>query len=240
MADLKEPFIKIRNVRKVYKMGTEKVVALDNVSLDIYRGEFVCFLGKSGSGKSTFLNMVAGLEKPTSGEIVIGKIHIESLSEEEITLFRQKNIGFIFQAYQLIPSLNAVENVALPLIFRGIPSTEAQKLAKKQLDNVGLKGFYNRKPSQMSGGQQQRVGIARALVNKSKIIFADEPTGNLDSNTTIDVMNIILDISRKNNQTIILVTHDNSIAEYADKIVEIKDGNIINIVQKGKKHEIQE
>ena len=210
-------------------MGNEKVVALNDVSLDIKRGEFVCFLGKSGSGKSTFLNMVAGLEKPTKGEIIIGGIHIEKLDEEQVTLFRQKNIGFIFQAYQLIPSLNAIENVALPLVFRGMSAKQSQKVAKKYLDDVGLKGYYNRKPSQMSGGQQQRVGIARALVGNSKIIFADEPTGNLDSNTTLDVMNIIVDIAKKNNQTIILVTHDNMIADYADTIVELKDGDIINI-----------
>lgn len=226
---VKSPFIQIKHIRKVYRMGNEKVVALNDVSLDIKRGEFVCFLGKSGSGKSTFLNMVAGLEKPTKGEIIIGGIHIEKLDEEQVTLFRQKNIGFIFQAYQLIPSLNAIENVALPLVFRGMSAKQSQKVAKKYLDDVGLKGYYNRKPSQMSGGQQQRVGIARALVGNSKIIFADEPTGNLDSNTTLDVMNIIVDIAKKNNQTIILVTHDNMIADYADTIVELKDGNIINI-----------
>ena len=233
------PFIKINHIRKIYRMGSEKIVALDDVSLDINRGEFVCFLGKSGSGKSTFLNMVAGLEKPTKGEIIIGGIHIEKLTEEQITIFRQKNIGFIFQSYQLIPSLTALENVALPLIFRGIPVKNAQKAAKKCLDDVGLKGYYMRRPSQMSGGQQQRVSIARALVNKAKIIFADEPTGNLDSNTTLDVMNLIVGISKRNNQTIILVTHDNSIADYADKIVEIKDGNIINVIQKEKKHEVE-
>ena len=226
---VKSPFIQIKHIRKVYRMGNEKVVALNDVSLDIKRGEFVCFLGKSGSGKSTFLNMVAGLEKPTKGEIIIGGIHIEKLDEEQVTLFRQKNIGFIFQAYQLIPSLNAIENVALPLVFRGMSAKQSQKVAKKYLDDVGLKGYYNRKPSQMSGGQQQRVGIARALVGNSKIIFADEPTGNLDSNTTLDVMNIIVDIAKKNNQTIILVTHDNMIADYADTIVELKDGDIINV-----------
>ena len=226
---VKSPFIQIKHIRKVYRMGNEKVVALNDVSLDIKRGEFVCFLGKSGSGKSTFLNMVAGLEKPTKGEIIIGGVHLEKLDEEEVTLFRQKNIGFIFQAYQLIPSLNAIENVALPLVFRGMSAKQSQKVAKKYLDDVGLKGYYNRKPSQMSGGQQQRVGIARALVGNSKIIFADEPTGNLDSNTTLDVMNIIVDIAKKNNQTIILVTHDNMIADYADTIVELNDGDIINI-----------
>ena len=215
-------------------MDKEKVVALNDVSLDIQRGEFVCFLGKSGSGKSTFLNMVAGLEKPTKGEIIIGNIHIEKLNEEQVTLFRQKNIGFIFQSYQLIPTLTAIENVALPLVFRGMPIKDAQTIAKKHLDDVGLKNYYIRKPNQMSGCQQQRVGIARALVGNSKIVFADEPTGNLDSNTTLDVMKIIVDISKKNNQTIILVTHDNMIANYADTIVELKDGDIINITKKEK------
>lgn len=229
-----KPFIQIKHIRKVYRMGKEKVVALNDVSLDINRGEFVCFLGKSGSGKSTFLNMVAGLEKPTKGEIIIGNVHIEKLNEEQFTMFRQKNIGFIFQSYQLIPTLTAIENVALPLIFRGMPIKKAHMLSKKHLDNVGLKGYYMRKPNQMSGGQQQRVGIARALVGNSKIIFADEPTGNLDSNTTLDVMNIIVEISKKNNQTIILVTHDNMIANYADTIVELKDGDIINIIKKEK------
>ena len=231
---LKKPFIQIKHIRKVYKMDKEKVVALNDVSLDIQRGEFVCFLGKSGSGKSTFLNMVAGLEKPTKGEIIIGNIHIEKLNEEQVTLFRQKNIGFIFQSYQLIPTLTAIENVALPLVFRGMPIKDAQTIAKKHLDDVGLKNYYIRKPNQMSGGQQQRVGIARALVGNSKIVFADEPTGNLDSNTTLDVMKIIVDISKKNNQTIILVTHDNMIANYADTIVELKDGDIINITKKEK------
>lgn len=230
----KKPFIQIKHIRKVYRMGKEKVVALNDVSLDIERGEFVCFLGKSGSGKSTFLNMVAGLEKPTKGEIIIGNVHIEKLNEEQVTLFRQKNIGFIFQSYQLIPTLTAIENVALPLVFRGMPIKDAQKIAKKHLDDVGLKNYYMRKPNQMSGGQQQRVGIARALVGNSKIVFADEPTGNLDSNTTLDVMKIIVDISKKNNQTIILVTHDNMIANYADTIVELKDGDIINIIKKEK------
>lgn len=232
--DENKPFIHISHVRKVYRMGTEKVVALDDVSLDICKGEFVCFLGKSGSGKSTFLNMVAGLEKPTKGEIYIGKVPIHKLNEEQITLFRQKNIGFIFQSYQLIQTLTAIENVALPLIFRGMDSSKSKQIAQKYLDQVGLQGYYKRKPGQMSGGQQQRVGIARALVGKSKIIFADEPTGNLDSNTTVDVMNLIMEVIRKNNQTLILVTHDTQIANYADKVVELKDGNIINIKYNGK------
>lgn len=224
-----EPLIVVKNVRKVYRMGDEKVVALDDVSLDIYKGEIVCFLGTSGSGKSTFLNMVAGLEKPTRGEINIGGIPIHKLNEENVTLFRQKNIGFIFQAYHLLTMLTAIENVSLPLIFRGVDKQKRDKIAKEMLAAVGLKGYENRKPSQMSGGQQQRVGIARALVGNPKIIFADEPTGNLDSNTSKEVMDIMIKNVRENNQTLIIVTHDSSIAKYADKIVTIQDGNIVNI-----------
>ena len=213
-------------------MGTEKVVALDNVSLDIYKGEFVCFLGTSGSGKSTFLNMVAGLEKPTRGEIWIGKVPVHKLSEADVTLFRQKNIGFIFQAYHLIPTMTALENVSLPLALRGVSKAKRIPLAKKALEDVGLKGYEKRRPSQMSGGQQQRVGIARALVGKPKILFADEPTGNLDSHTTKEVMEIIRNQVKANGQTLILVTHDRSIAEYADRIVTISDGNIESVEQR--------
>ena len=220
-------------------MGEERVIALDDVSLDIEKGEFVCFLGTSGSGKSTFLNMVAGLEKPTKGEIWVGgKIPVHKLSEAEVTLFRQKNIGFIFQAYHLIGSMTALENVCMPLVLRGIPKAQREKAALAALEQVGLKGYEKRRPNQMSGGQQQRVGIARALVGNPKIIFADEPTGNLDSHTTKEVMDIITNQVKSSGQTLILVTHDRSIAEYADKIVTISDGNIINVEIKGKQNEI--
>ncbi|MBF0980586.1 MAG: ABC transporter ATP-binding protein [Clostridiales bacterium] len=227
-----EPLIKVIHVRKVYRMGEEKVVALNDVSLEIFRGEVVCFLGTSGSGKSTFLNMVAGLEKPTKGEIYIGKVPIHKLNEKQVTLFRQKNIGFIFQAYYLLPMLTAIENVSLPLIFRGTDKKTRNKLSEEALQAVGLSGYENRKPTQMSGGQQQRVGIARALAARPKIIFADEPTGNLDTNTTKEVMQIIINQVRKQHATLILVTHDRSIAQYADKIVTIQDGNILSIETK--------
>lgn len=225
----KKPLISVSHVRKVYRMGDEKVVALDDVSLDIYKGEIVCFLGTSGSGKSTFLNMVAGLEKPTKGEIFIGKIPIHKLNEEDVTLFRQKNIGFIFQAYHLLGMLTALENVSLPLIFRGVDKKHRNKMAKDALQAVGLVGYDKRKPTQMSGGQQQRVGIARALVGSPKIIFADEPTGNLDTNTTKEVMNLMVSQIRRENMTLIIVTHDKSIASYADRIVTIQDGNILKV-----------
>lgn len=225
----REPLIEIKNIRKIYRMGEEKVVALDDVSLTIYRGEIVCFLGASGSGKTTFLNMVAGLEKPTKGEIYIGGIPIHKLNEENITLFRQKNIGFIFQAYHLLPMFTAVENVSLPLIFRGVDKKKREKMARETLALVGLAGYEKRKPTQMSGGQQQRVGIARALVGNPKIIFADEPTGNLDSHTSKEVMEIMMSKVRESQRTLIIVTHDKNIADYADRIVTIQDGNILSI-----------
>ena len=229
-----EPLIAVKNVRKIYRMGEEKVVALDNVSLDIYKGEVICFLGSSGSGKSTFLNMVAGLEKPTRGEIIIGGIPIQKLNEEDITLFRQKNIGFIFQAYHLLPMFTAVENVSLPMIFRGTDKKKREKMAKEMLKAVGLSGYENRKPSQMSGGQQQRVGIARALVGNPKIIFADEPTGKLDTHTSKEVMEIMMSKVREFNRTLIIVTHDRKIADYADRIVTIQDGNILSVEENSK------
>lgn len=224
-----EPLISVRNVRKIYRMGDEKVVALDDVSLDIFKGEAICFLGSSGSGKSTFLNMVAGLEKPTKGEINIGGIPVHKLNEENITLFRQKNIGFIFQAYHLLPMLTALENVSLPLIFRGMEKKKREDMARESLAVVGLKGYENRKPTQMSGGQQQRVGIARALVGNPKIIFADEPTGNLDTHTSKEVMEIMMAKVREHQRTLIIVTHDRKIAEYADRVVTIQDGNILSV-----------
>ncbi len=225
-----EPLITVKNIRKIYRMGEEKVVALDNVSLDIYKGEIICFLGASGSGKSTFLNMVAGLEKPTKGEIYIGGIPIHKLNEENITLFRQKNIGFIFQAYHLLPMFTSVENVSLPLIFQGVEKKKREKMARETLAAVGLAGYENRKPTQMSGGQQQRVGIARALVGNPKIIFADEPTGNLDTHTSKEVMDIMMSKVREFNRTLIIVSHDKRIADYADRIVTIQDGNILSIL----------
>lgn len=231
------PLIEIKNVSKIFRMGEEKVVALNGVSLDIYKGEIVCFLGTSGSGKSTFLNMVAGLEKPTKGEIFIGGIPIHKLNEAQITLFRQKNIGFIFQAYHLLPMLTALENVSLPLVFRNERTGKREKEASQMLQKVGLKGYEGRKPTQMSGGQQQRVGIARALVGSPKIIFADEPTGNLDTNTTKEVMELIVTMVREKGQTLIIVTHDTSIASYADKIVTIRDGKILSVEGKEEKED---
>ena len=224
-----EDIIKLNNVRKVYRMGNEKIIALDNINLSIYKEEVLCLLGTSGSGKSTLLNIVAGLEKPTKGEIIIYNQHIEKMSEKELAKFRQLYIGFVFQSYNLIPTLSAIENVSLPLTFGGIPMKERDKRAKKMLESVGLGNRLHHKPSEMSGGQQQRVSIARAFVGNPKIVFADEPTGNLDSKTTMEVMDLITGMAKEHNQTLIIVTHDTEISTYANRIVYIRDGSIAKI-----------
>ncbi|WP_073024998.1 ABC transporter ATP-binding protein [Lutispora thermophila] len=224
-----ESIITIKDVSKIYRVGTEKVVALECINLEIPKGEICCILGTSGSGKSTLLNLMAGLERPTTGSIVIKGKNIEKMSENGLARFRQKNVGFIFQSYNLLPSLTALENVSLPLVFRGVSKKIRNQRAKKLLEQVGLGTRMNHKPNQMSGGQQQRVGIARAFVANPDIIFADEPTGNLDSKTTVEIMNLITNLARENNQTLIIVTHDVNIAKYADRIVYIFDGNIKKI-----------
>lgn len=222
-------FIEIKNVRKVYRMGEEKVIALDNVNFTIEQGEFCCLLGTSGSGKSTLLNLMAGLEKPTKGEIKIKDKHVEKMSEKQLAVFRRNHVGFVFQSYNLLPTLTALENVSLPLIFKGISKSIREKKAAEMLKAVGLEKRLKHKPSQMSGGQQQRVSIARAFIGKPEIVFADEPTGNLDTKTTREVMELITTMARKNKQTLIIVTHDVEIAEYADKIIHVRDGNIEKI-----------
>lgn len=220
--------IKIQNLRKVYPVGKERIVALDNVSFEIEQGEICCILGTSGSGKSTLLNQLAGLEKPTKGSVVIGKTNISTLSENRLAKFRQKYIGFVFQSYNLLPAYTALENVAMPLMFRGMSKGKRNKKAAQLLKLVGLGKRIYHKPTQMSGGQQQRVGIARAFVCKPKIIFADEPTGNLDSKTTREVMELMVNLCRKYNETLVLVTHDRDLALYADRIITLQDGRIIN------------
>lgn len=223
-----KPIIEVKGLRKVYRIGNEQVVALDNINLLIPAGEVCCIVGTSGSGKSTLLNQLAGLEKPSRGVVLIGGRNISALSENELAKFRQKNVGFVFQSYNLMTTMTALENVAMPLIFRGMGKTRREKASRRILKEVGLLNRARHKPSQMSGGQQQRVGIARAFVAKPKIIFADEPTGNLDTRTTIEVMQMMVRICKDNGQTLILVTHDTEIAQYADRIVTIRDGNIVS------------
>ncbi len=226
--------IKINSLTKIYPVGNEKVTALDNVSLEMEKGKIYCLLGTSGSGKSTLLNMMAGLEKPTRGQIIIKGSHLEKMNENQLAKFRQKNIGFVFQSYNLLPAFTALENVTLPLIFKKVPKRIREKKAREMLISVGLKDRIKHTPAQMSGGQQQRVSIARAFVNNPDIIFADEPTGNLDTKTTLEMMDLITKISMENNQTLVIVTHDLEISEYADVIIHIRDGKV-DRVEEGKK-----
>ncbi len=224
-----EPVIQVKDLYKIYRMGDSKVYALNGVDFTISRGEFCAITGPSGSGKSTLLNMLAGLEHPSKGEIVIAGKHIEKLNERQLVAFRRERVGFIFQSYNLIATMNAIENVALPLSFRGMARKERTRRAKQYLKLVGLEKFMYHMPNQMSGGQQQRVGIARALAVDPQIIFADEPTGNLDSKTTMDVLRLMQTIVRERNQTLVMVTHDNNLATYADRIFKIIDGKIVSI-----------
>lgn len=220
--------IKIENLYKVYPIGKEKVIALGGINLEIQKGQICCILGTSGSGKSTLLNQLAGLEKPSKGRVLIGNVNISAMSEGQLAKFRQKNIGFIFQSYNLLQSYSALENVAMPLMFRGIGKGLRNRRAKVILKQVGLSKRMHHKPAQMSGGQQQRVGIARAFVAKPKIVFADEPTGNLDTKTTKEVMELMVRLCRKNNQTLVLVTHDRELALYADRIITLIDGKVVD------------
>lgn len=235
--------ITIKNLKKIYKMGDEKIRALDDVNLTIREREFLCLLGTSGSGKSTLLNMIAGLEKPTAGEIIINKQKIHKMNEEQITKFRQKYVGFIFQAYNLIPTLTALENVSLGLTFQGVPKKKRDAMASEMLSLVGLGKRLHHKPTEMSGGQQQRVSIARAFVNKPSIVFADEPTGNLDTKTTYEIMDLMTNMAYEYKQTLIIVTHDNEISDYVHRIIHLKDGKIIeeimndSVIKNGVKEE---
>ena len=224
----------IENLRKVYRVGDEKVIALDNISLNIKSGEICCILGTSGSGKSTLLNLIAGLEKPTRGSIKINGNYIEKMNERQLALFRQRFIGFVFQSYNLLPTLTALENVSLPLTFRGIKKQVRESEAARILTAVGLKTHLNHRPTQMSGGQQQRVGIARAFVSRPRLMLADEPTGNLDSKTTREIKELILKLARENQQTLVIVSHDIDVASIADRTVHIMDGNIEKIEEKYK------
>ena len=224
-----KPVIQVKNLYKVYRVGDSHVRALDGVNLEIYKGEFCSIVGTSGSGKSTLLNMLAGLEKPTKGEIIIAGEHMENKTENQLVKFRREHIGFIFQSFNLMGTMNAVENVALPLTFQGVDKDIRLKRASRVLDLVGLKEHKKHKPTQMSGGLQQRVGVARALVVNPEIIFADEPTGNLDSNSSKDVMDLMQKVVREQKQTLVMVTHDNYLASFADRIFHIIDGKIVKI-----------
>lgn len=229
MGEIREPVIQVKKLYKIFRVGNTKVRALNGVDMTIYKGEFCAIVGTSGSGKSTMLNMLAGLEKPTKGEVIIGGQHLERMNENQLVKFRREKVGFIFQSFNLLGTLNARENVALPLTFRGMAKKERLKKADAMLDLVSLSKHKKHRPNEMSGGQQQRVGVARALVVDPEIIFADEPTGNLDSNTSAEVMRLMKKIVREQNQTLVMVTHDNHLASFADRIFHIIDGKIVKI-----------
>ena len=227
--------ISVKNLYKLYRVGDSVVRALDGVSFSVYEGEFCAIVGTSGSGKSTLLNMLAGLEKPTRGEVIVAGKHIEQMKENELVKFRGENVGFIFQSFHLMGTMNALENVALPLTFRGEPRKERIKKADRMLDLVSLEKHKKHLPNQLSGGQQQRVSVARALVNDPKIIFADEPTGALDSRSSRLLLETMSDINRKMHTTILMVTHDPFSASFCERILFLKDGKLFNEIFKGEK-----
>ena len=229
MEEKRQPVILVKNLYKIFRVGDEKVRALNGVDLTIYKGEFCAIVGTSGSGKSTMLNMLAGLEKPTKGEVIVAGQHLENMTENQLVKFRREKVGFIFQSFNLLGTMNAIENVALPLTFRGVDKKIREAKAVKMLKLVGLSKHMLHRPNEMSGGQQQRVGVARALVLDPEIIFADEPTGNLDSHTSAEVLGLMRKVVQEKNQTMVMVTHDNHLAGFADRIFHIIDGKIVKI-----------
>ena len=224
------PLIELKNISKLYGEGESRVAALENVSLTINRGEFVAIAGTSGSGKSTLMNMLGCLDTQTSGEYRLNGAEVNSLSEKELTRIRNKEIGFIFQSFNLIPSLTARENVELPLIYRGLTQNVRRELALHALEKVSLKNRIDHLPGKMSGGQQQRVAIARAIAAEPPMILADEPTGNLDSKSSAEVMRILYDLNSQ-GKTVIIITHDDDIASKAARTIRVSDGHIVSDVK---------
>ena len=220
-----EPLIKVEYIHKIYNPGENEVRALDGVSLEIQRGEFVAIVGHSGSGKSTLMNMLGCLDTPTSGHYFLEGKDVSSLSDDQLSEIRNKKIGFIFQGFNLIPNLDAVGNVELPLIYRGLGKQRRRRIAVQALTKVGLGRRLKHRPSELSGGQQQRVAVARAIAAQPPIILADEPTGNLDSRSTVEIMTILKEL-HKNGRTVIVITHDDDIAAQARRVIRIMDGQV--------------
>ena len=220
-----EPLIELKDIYKIYQMGDEEVRANDGITLTIYKGEFVAIVGKSGSGKSTLMNIIGALDVPTDGSYYLGGEDVSDMSDDQLAAIRNRMIGFIFQQYNLLPKLNLLENVELPLLYAGVGREERQERAMKSLERVGLKEKWRNMPNQLSGGQQQRVSIARALAGDPSLILADEPTGALDSRTSREVLDFLKQLNQEGN-TIVMITHDNSIAVEAKRVVRIYDGKI--------------
>jgi putative ABC transport system ATP-binding protein len=220
--------IEAHEITKIYRLGDIEVKALNRVSLTIDKGEFVAIMGPSGSGKSTFMNVLGCLDKPTNGQYLLEGIDVGSLDRDELAGIRNKKIGFVFQGFNLLPRTSAIENVELPMLYNGLSARERRESAMEALKNVGLEGREDHHPNQLSGGQQQRVAIARALVNNAPIILADEPTGNLDSKTSAEIMELFIKLNSESNISVILVTHENDIAAYSKRIIKFLDGSIIS------------
>lgn len=229
-----DPIISVRDLVKIYKTKKVRFKALSGVGLDVYPGEFVAVVGTSGSGKSTLLNLIAGLEKPTTGKIFVRGKPVHKMKEDDLVDFRLAHVGFIFQSFNLMDTLTTLENAAFPLMLRGVPQEERERKAKELLERLGLSGHLSHDPDELSGGQQQRVSIARAIITQPEILFADEPTGNLDSETAEQIIQLLRDIVCENGTTLLMVTHDMEKARYADRIVHIADGEIVKIEKRKK------
>ena len=219
----KEAIIKIKGIKKIYQVGNQEVRALNGVDLTIYKNEYVAIMGPSGSGKSTLMNLLGCLDKPTSGTYILNDTDVSKMRDDQLAEVRNKEIGFVFQSFNLLPRYDALNNVALPLIYAGIPKAKREEEAKNALMNVDLGDRMEHKPNELSGGQKQRVAVARAMVNNPSIILADEPTGNLDTKTSVDIMSLFEEVYAKGN-TIIVVTHEEDISRYARRIVRLRDG----------------
>lgn len=219
--------VEIKNVNKTYSLGDIEVRALQNISLNINSGEFVSIMGQSGSGKSTLMNILGCLDVPTSGDYILDEINVKNLERDELAQIRNEKIGFVFQGFNLISRTSTVENIEMPMVYKGIPQEERLERVYKALKIVGLEDRAHHMPNQLSGGQQQRVAIARSLVNDAPIILADEPTGNLDSKTSYEIMDLFTRLNSESKKTIILVTHEQDIAEFSKRIIRFKDGNLV-------------